>query len=89
MKDSHIGKGYSCFFSFLILILMLVQAVRVDFDFPKNQLPQIKDFEITEIPPHVATIEMLIIAYLLGCPTDKIAEKIAEKLGAKTKDEDD
>lgn len=90
MKDSPVGKGYSYFFAFIITGLMGLQAIRVEVDFPKDQLPEIKSFSIEEVPQALAIAQISIVAYLLGVPTDSIAVKIAKilegKLVRKTKD---
>lgn len=85
-KDSIVGKGYSYFFAFLLVTTMLLSSIRIEVDFPKNKLPEIKSFSLKEIPELQAIAHLAIIAYLLGVPTDSIAIKIAQLLH---KDEDD
>ena len=79
-KDSSVGRGYSYFFSFMIIVLMGVQTVRIEIEFPQN-IPKIKSFSIEEMPQVLAIAQISLIAYLLGVPTDGIATKIAKFLG--------
>lgn len=65
---------------------MLLSSIRIEVDFPRNKLPEIKSFKIQEIPELSAIAHLAVIAYLLGVPTDNIAIKIAQLLH---KDEDD
>lgn len=83
MKDSPVGKGYSYFFAFILLGLMGLQTVRVEMEFPKNQLPEIKSFSVKEIPETLAIAQIGLIACLLGVPTDGIAIKLAKLLQYK------
>lgn len=87
-KDSIVGKGYSYFFAFLLVSTLLLSSIRIEIDFPKNKLPEIKSFSIKEIPEVSAIAHLAIIAYLLGVPTDNIAIKIAQFLHPE-KDDDD
>jgi hypothetical protein len=88
-KDSIVGKGYSYFFAFLLVATMFLASIRVEIEFPKNKLPEIKSFSIEEIPELSAIAHLAIIAYLLGVPTDSIAIKIAQMLHPEEKDKDD
>lgn len=67
------------FFAFMIIGLMGVQTVRIEIEFPQN-IPEIKSFSIEEIPQALAIVQISLIAYLLGVPTDGIATKIAKFL---------
>ena len=87
-KDSIVGKGYSYFFAFLLLATMFMSGIRIEIEFPKNKLPEIKSFSLREIPELSAIAHLAIIAYLLGVPTDSIAIKIAQFLHPD-KDEDE
>ena len=88
-KDSIVGKGYSYFFAFLLVATMVLSSVRIEIEFPKNKLPEIKSFSIQEIPELSAITHLAIIAYLLGVPTDSVALKIARMLHPEEEDEDD
>lgn len=68
---------------------MFLSGIRIEIEFPKNSLPEIKSFSIQEIPELSAIAHLAIIAYLLGVPTDSIAIKIARMLHPEEKDEDD
>lgn len=59
---------------------MLLSSIRIEVDFPRNKLPEIKSFKIQEIPELSAIAHLAIIAYLLGVPTDNIAIRIAQLL---------
>jgi hypothetical protein len=87
-KDSIVGKGYSYFFAFLLVATMFLSSVRIEIEFPKNKLPEIKSFSIREIPELSMIAHLAIIAYLLGVPTDSIALKIA-RMFPEEKDKDD
>ena len=78
-KDSSVGRGYSYFFAFMIIGLMGVQTVRIEIEF-HQKIPEIKSFSIEEIPKALAIVQISLIAYLLGVPTDGIATKIAKFL---------
>lgn len=67
---------------------MLLSSIRIEVEFPRNKLPEIKSFSLKEIPELQAIAHLAIIAYLLGVPTDSIAIKIAQFLHPD-KDEDD
>ncbi len=86
-KDSIVGKGYSYFFAFLLVATMFMSSIRIEIEFPKNKLPEIKSFSLKEIPELSAIAHLAIIAYLLGVPTDSIAIKIAQFLHPE-KDDD-
>ncbi len=88
-KDSSVGKGYSYFFAFMIIGLMGVQTIRIEIEFPQQNVPEIKSFSIEEIPQVLAIAQISLIAYLLGVPTDGIATKIAKFLDAKFLDNED
>jgi len=45
---------------------MVIQSIRVEIDFSKDQLPQIKSFKIEEIPEALAIAEISLVSYLLG-----------------------
>lgn len=79
-------KRYSYLFSILILFSSAFRSVRLDVDFAQNQIPQIVCIKIVETSPYLAAIEMLVVAYLLGCPVNKITEKLANNLGYEPKD---
>ena len=68
---------------------MFLSGIRIEIEFPKNSLPEIKSFSIQEIPELSAIAHLAIIAYLLGVPTDSIAIKIARMLHPEEEDEDD
>ncbi len=87
-KDSIVGKGYSYFFAFLLVVTMFMSSIRIEIEFPKNKLPEIKSFSLEEIPELSVIAHLTIIAYLLGVPTDSIAIKIAQFLHPD-KDEDE
>lgn len=84
-QDSKIGKGYSIFFALLILGLMVAQSTRVEINWIDNKIVDV-NFQFVEIPLMLALLEISLIAYLLGAPTDKIASRIAEMLGYKNQD---
>ena len=87
--DSIVGKGYSYFFALMMCGLMFLESIRIEIEFPKDKLPEIKSFSIEEIPEVSAIAHLAIIAYLLGVPTDAIAIKIAQMLHPGKDDKND
>lgn len=63
---------------------MIAQALRIELSYV-NQILQVK-FSFVEIPLPLALLEISLIAYLLGAPTDGLAAKITEILGYKNRE---
>lgn len=66
MENPQIGRIYRYIFALIITWLMVIQSIRVEIDFPKDQLPQVKSFKIEETPEALAIAEISLVSYLLG-----------------------